>query len=391
MTYELYSQFSCKTDCIDKCCKATRWTIPIDADTLKIYSEIAGDFGNELCEAINSSNGIVSFRAKENGYCAMYGEDGLCRIQKNMGHDKLCKTCQIYPRGGYTYNGILHLILSLSCPEATRLLLFNEVGLSFVVGNEERKDLGRETDSNRSIEKIGYSIRGFCAKIIQNRTVPLASRLVFLTLVFKSLLQISLVEENSQKFNDVISLYTKRALTLESYNDLLSLRNTLLTTRTSFYKQLYEVVKWFIQKEAVLDANVEFYNQINRFYEHKDHIKYSDIERLKEKLFDQYYDKHEYVFENYLINSIFCDRFPMHEKGLETAYLHTLLDYAILQVFIIALNYDKDKLEDSDVLNGVYYFSLKTRGISGYDRNLDELIHSFGETDILASIICLLT
>jgi hypothetical protein len=53
----------------------------------------------------------------------MWRQDGLCRIQAEMGHDALCKTCREFPRLRHDYGDFIELGLELSCPEAARLLL----------------------------------------------------------------------------------------------------------------------------------------------------------------------------------------------------------------------------------------------------------------------------
>ncbi|MFP3155771.1 flagellin lysine-N-methylase [Lachnospiraceae bacterium ZAX-1] len=390
ITYDLYSKFSCASDCVDKCCKPNRWQIDIDSNTFKMYSNVVGAFGDELRAAIDSSNELARFRANENGYCFFYGDDGLCKLQKTWGHDKLSRTCRLYPRGGYIYNDILHLTLSLSCSEAAKLLLLHKEGLLFISRDENPKDLEYEKDPNLQIEKIGYNIRAFCIDILQNRTVPFTLRLVLIAQAFKDLSQFPFTQENEQKLTDIVALYTQRTPSPDLYEDSLNIKDTLLSASENIYTLLYDLMKQIINQKEVSDENVKFYEQINRFYEQKDRIGHSDIKSLKATLFDPYYFNHEYVFENYFVNSLFCTNFPMHKKGPLTAYLHILLDYLMLQVFIATLNFDKDNLTDEDIIYSICYFSQRTKNSGGYDRILDQMIDVLGGTDILSPVLCLL-
>jgi lysine-N-methylase len=57
------------------------------------------------------------------GRCPMWREDGLCRIQAQLGEEALCHTCSQFPRLRHDYGDFAELGLELSCPEAARLIL----------------------------------------------------------------------------------------------------------------------------------------------------------------------------------------------------------------------------------------------------------------------------
>jgi len=69
----------------------------------------------------------------------MWRQDGLCRIQAELGHDALCKTCREFPRLTHDYGDFVELGLELSCPEAARIILTAPVAdpvIEFVDGGE---------------------------------------------------------------------------------------------------------------------------------------------------------------------------------------------------------------------------------------------------------------
>jgi lysine-N-methylase len=59
----------------------------------------------------------------EGNRCPMWRQDGLCRIQAELGHDALCKTCRDFPRLTHDYGDFIEMGLELSCPEAARIIL----------------------------------------------------------------------------------------------------------------------------------------------------------------------------------------------------------------------------------------------------------------------------
>jgi lysine-N-methylase len=55
--------------------------------------------------------------------CPMLGEDRLCRIQAELGEGLLSHACATYPRIVHEIGGVEEKALTLSCPEAARLVL----------------------------------------------------------------------------------------------------------------------------------------------------------------------------------------------------------------------------------------------------------------------------
>ena len=93
----------------------------VDPDSAAFYRSLPGDLGDRLRSVLTDSNGGVYLRI-ENGRCPMWRQDGLCRIQAELGHDALCATCREFPRLRHDYGDFVELDLELSCPEAARLI-----------------------------------------------------------------------------------------------------------------------------------------------------------------------------------------------------------------------------------------------------------------------------
>lgn len=114
-------QFACAADnCPDTCCQG--WQIVIDPDTLHTYQTMEGAFGDEVRASI-VPEAEPYFRFAENGKCALLDESGLCKLQKALGEDAQCRVCRVYPRFVRQYGTLHEEGVSLSCPEALRLLL----------------------------------------------------------------------------------------------------------------------------------------------------------------------------------------------------------------------------------------------------------------------------
>ena len=116
-----YQDFRCiASACPDSCCK--EWAVDVDEETAVFYRTLEGPLGERLRQVLqDTEEGTVM--AIENGRCPMWRQDGLCRIQAELGHDALCQTCQQFPRLHHDYGNFVEYGLELSCPEAARLIL----------------------------------------------------------------------------------------------------------------------------------------------------------------------------------------------------------------------------------------------------------------------------
>ena len=122
-----YHSFQCLAGaCPDSCCK--EWTVDVDPESARYYRQLDGALGDRLRQVLTDTpDGTVM--TIENGRCPMWQQDGLCRIQAELGHSALCKTCREFPRLTHDYGDFVELGLELSCPEAARLILTYPGGL----------------------------------------------------------------------------------------------------------------------------------------------------------------------------------------------------------------------------------------------------------------------
>ena len=118
---EYYKTFHCiASACPDSCCK--EWEVDVDDTAASFYRNLVGPLGERLRQVLkDTEDGTVM--TIENGRCPMWLQDGLCRIQAELGHDALCQVCREFPRLRHDYGDFVEYGLELSCPEAARLIL----------------------------------------------------------------------------------------------------------------------------------------------------------------------------------------------------------------------------------------------------------------------------
>lgn len=170
---DFYKKFSCIAgECPATCCAG--WQIVIDEKSLTRYSRHKGPFANRLKNDINWKEHV--FRQYHHR-CAFLNEENLCDIYTEAGPDMLCDTCRKYPRHIEEFEGLRELSLSLSCPEAARLLLSRQEPISFIT-----KEKPSSEETYDSFDYLLFTelmdTREQMFSILQDRNIPLNARLL---------------------------------------------------------------------------------------------------------------------------------------------------------------------------------------------------------------------
>ena len=115
-----FQSFQCIAGaCPDTCCAG--WEVDLDDDTVRRYRSIPGPLGEEIRSAICQEEEYTFFRLKD-GQCPFLNKEKLCRLILGLGEDVLSVTCREHPRFWEEYGPRRETCLSISCPEAARLL-----------------------------------------------------------------------------------------------------------------------------------------------------------------------------------------------------------------------------------------------------------------------------
>ena len=131
-----FYDFSCIADrCPMNCCSG--WQIVIDKKSLDKYRSWNGEFEDRLRSGIDYKESC--FRQTD-GRCSMLSDSGLCDLQSSLGEDFLCDTCMQYPRHTEEFPDLREYSLSLSCPEAVRMLFASDSHLTFRESEDGKTD-----------------------------------------------------------------------------------------------------------------------------------------------------------------------------------------------------------------------------------------------------------
>lgn len=400
-----YDKFECiGGKCEDHCCKA--WTITIDKDTYTKYNKLKNsEFKKKLNESIsrnrksdsNSSYGKIRL---ENGVCPMFNEEGLCEVYLNLGPEYMSDTCKQYPRQYNKVDEVIEKSLTLSCIEAARIILLNKNPMEFNLSIEEVEDIKKEnifrsidTKKYKSIsEKYFYELRDFSIDLIQNRRFSIEERLIILGLFFE---YIDKNMENKDIVTSAISKYTMN-INKGNYDNLLEYID--LGDKTE--AQLEFLRKTF--RELISNKNINnerYLTNLNHIIKSLklDKSNESDIEDIKENftnVLDKYYTPfildNEHIYENYLVNYMFYNNFPLSKISLMNIYLNMMVQFAIIKMNVIGMAaFYKEKFEENNVVDIIQGFNM----VLGHDIYLLEKIHKYlieNKLDTVAHMILLL-
>lgn len=197
---DYYKEFKCRADkCEDTCCAG--WQIVIDEKSLARYRREKGSFGRRLKSSICWRQGC--FKQTEGRRCAFLNSRNLCDMQLNLGGDSLCRTCRRYPRHVEEFENVREISLSVSCPEAARILLEKKEPVTFL-SYEKAEEEEYENYDPFLYSKLADG-RRVMREILQSRELSLELR----ALLILGLAHDMQVRINSEKLFDCDGLFER--------------------------------------------------------------------------------------------------------------------------------------------------------------------------------------
>ncbi|MBP3633454.1 MAG: flagellin lysine-N-methylase [Oscillospiraceae bacterium] len=186
---DYFHDFRCLAGaCPDTCCG--QWEIVVDEAAKARYLSVEGELGEKIRNAMTVMDG-EDCMALEDGKCPLLDENGLCPIVSQLGEEFLSTTCHTHPRFTEIYGGLQETMLSISCPEAARLLLTKQEKLTFSI--EMDSILPEPDDLDADEFDLLLDARHIAFALVQDRSRPLSDRLALL-LCFAKRLQDNLEE-----------------------------------------------------------------------------------------------------------------------------------------------------------------------------------------------------
>ena len=175
---DYYPLFSCIAGkCPDTCCAG--WEVVVDPESEKRYMELQSPLGERIRREMTSIDGETCFQAQADGRCPFLNEKNLCDIQAELGEEALCQTCHLYPRFINNFDGSEERGLSLSCPEAARIILSRRKRLTLTF--EDHPELPIQlTDMDADVFSGMQTLRAAALDLAGMNEVPMNHRLTLI-------------------------------------------------------------------------------------------------------------------------------------------------------------------------------------------------------------------
>lgn len=367
---EYFKDFKCiASKCEDTCCAG--WGIVIDDATYDRYKNVQGEFGDRLRSEIAHEAGENIFVLKGNN-CPFLNEEKTCDIYINIGEENLCYTCQQYPRYTEEFGSLREVGISLSCPEAARIMLNNSKKVEFEL-SENNEVVSSYNDINAQLFIELLQSRKIVMDIIQDRTIDLRKRAV-VALLF--------VDEIQEKIDE--SEIKEIKYVREKYSDKF------------FLEELLEKLEEYKDNEGIKYDNIQEYFNVFRDLKHitpndplglNDALRYfwqadedEELYILKHKQFVEYYEDKVYKFENILVYFVF--RYFMKAvfdydalAKIKTA----IISYMMIRELAVVRYIENNEFTDEDMVDIAHTYS---KDIEHLEENIEALAELFETNEV---------
>jgi lysine-N-methylase len=310
------------SECEDTCCQG--WVVPVDRATWDKYQSLPR---SPLAEKIRAglvpqgedpadqpgNSPFAIFRMDDANQCTLLTPDRLCSVQAAYGESLLSHACATFPRYIHNLGGTNETALTLSCPEAARLVLLES-------------DLSVPTSPSHSLEKPNalpphfWAIRQITINLIRDRSYPLWQRLFLLDLLCRRLDDLASASPDAgpqRPATDELLRGFAASLSTASLRpamdklpadpaaqlDIVLRLAGMLLHRSNVRPRFVECVQAFTAgigngPGATLATLTERYTQANRLYA------------------APFFARHPHILENFLINTILRCQFPFSKESM---------------------------------------------------------------------------
>lgn len=376
-----FNDFKCiASECEDTCCAG--WGIVIDDETNDYYENVEGEFGEILRSKIVKDDDGDNVFLLNNGNCSFLNKDKMCDIYINLGEEHLCHTCKQFPRYTEEFLDLREIGISLSCPEAARIILRKPENNTFQLSEEEIcEDNREENDFNEGENYFDEGIdeevlsdflgcRDVVFNIMEHADLDLGTKAA-LALKFVKEVQNKIDLGDMDEIEDVIEEYKEEKFLNKLIKDLDNYKRKESAKYNNLYEyfNVYKSIKHINSNDPLgLDNGLKYLEGREEFY----------VEKHRE--FNEYYKENLYKFKNILVYFIFryfmksIFDYDMSAK-IKLAIISTLMIKELSVIRFI----DKGEFTEEDMVEVSRIYS---KDIEHSDENIEDLQEIFETKDI---------
>ncbi|MBD3879045.1 MAG: flagellin lysine-N-methylase [Quinella sp. 1Q5] len=316
-------QFKCDgSKCSAHCCRG--WNIFIDKDTYKQYSKLGSqEITSHLQFNADKGEYLIRLGGKA---CPFLNENHLCRIQLEHGEKFLSQTCATYPRVTSAFGKFFERSLTLSCPVAAELILFNSKPMPFEfievpekVHSPSGKVFLQSIQATDELRAHIIEIQVAMISILQERTLSIDQRLIVLDFFVDRLEEI-FSDFNAAALTKLIAAYESKKFLAEQIPLMLQ---SISFDADKFVRLMSELLKKFADEET-LPKDKEIIQTAAE-----------TLRPLPDK--KSFLAEHSTFLENYLVNELILNIFPWRFEGrLMQNFAAFVAEYKLFELMIFS-------------------------------------------------------
>jgi lysine-N-methylase len=362
---DYFKEFKCiASECEDTCCAG--WEVVIDDETYNNYKKVNLGFGDRLGREIVHKDGENIFVLKGNN-CAFLNENKMCDIYSELGEEHLCYTCKQYPRYMEEFGNLREVGISLSCPEAARVILRDSSKTEFQLSENQE-----EITSYNEIDAIFFvnlmRCRNVIIAILQNRRIDLENR-VSLVLKFTNEIQKKIDGNNIQGIGKVKEKYVDNSFLEKEISSLYKYKGK----ESVKYHNMHEFFKVFKELKHINPNDPLGLDNVVRYFWQSDETE--ELYLDKHKHFKKYYEEKMYKFENLLVYFIF--RYFMKavfDYDVAAKVKTTVVSYLMIKELFVLRWIENGEFTDEDAVDIIHMYS---KDIEHLEENIETLAEVF--------------
>ena len=369
---EYFKDFKCiASECEDTCCAG--WGIVIDDESYHKYQKVEGAFGDRLKSEIVHDAGENIFVLKGND-CPFLNESKLCDIYNELGEEGLCYTCRQYPRYLEEFGSLREMGISLSCPEAARIILRDSKKATFEL-SENNEEVSTYNDINARLYIELMQCRKIVFDILQDRSIKLNYRAAII-LSFAKEIQDKIDENEMADIKDIREKYSNESFIKE----LLSNLNQYKNNKDDKYNNMHEYFNVFKNLKHINPNDpLGLDDAIRYFWQSEDD---KEIYLSKNDSFNKYYEESMYKFEHILVYFIF--RYFMKavfDYDVSAKVKTAIVSYLMIKELSVVRFTEEGDFTEEDMVDIAHMYS---KDIEHLEENIESLAEIFETNEVFS-------
>ena len=345
---EYVSRFKCDgSKCSARCCNRP-WDTPIDNVIYKKYRQIKPK--NKAEEIISH----IEFNYDKGNYmlkgrpCPFLTEDKRCSLQLEYGESFLPATCATYPRHTVKIRNLFERSLSLTCPVAAEMILFNPEPMKFELVEVPDKihskhgriliDVFHVHEQNT---ELFHEIQFTMITILQERRFSLDQRLILLGLFLDKLQECRAYHKDEETILQLILGYRLKEFLAGEATKLVQLFNFDEQKFITFIMKFINHTLDCLLTDKGLKFLIVFVKTFGLITDANNQVSIPGIIANYNRLANarrDFLEKHSLFLENYLVNELFYSFYPWRflDESITKNFAVFLISYKIFELVTFA-------------------------------------------------------